>query len=174
MCFWLLLDCVDGDLARSVKQQPFGDFVDAMSSYILVGLLGMSVGFSCCANGGIIFKKGDFVIILIGAFGSSADSLMRLIYQKYQATAKDLQARGIIPIECDVRSDHQSVGSLRVRLEMELGLAGFIPVLAIICTAVGCLDVMVLYMALYYGGSCVLATVHYTRKALKYLDAPMK
>lgn len=172
--FWLLLDCVDGNLARSVKPQPFGDFVDAMSSYVLVGLLGVALGMNCYFDGGLFFEKGNVLIVLIGALASSSDSLMRLIYQKYQATSKDLQNRGIIPSERDVRTEHASVGSLRVRLEMELGIAGIIPILAIACTIFHCIDILVVYMALYYGASFVLVTMMYTYKALKHLNTPMK
>lgn len=174
ICLWLLMDCTDGNLARSVKMQPFGDFVDAMSSYVLVGLLGVTTALNCYTYGGLLFPQGNVYIVLLGALGSSSDTLMRLIYQKYQANSRDLQSRGIIPSERDVRTEHSSVGSLRVRLEMELGVAGLIPVLAIICTWLGCLDILVIYMALYYGGSCLLATSLYTNKALKYLNTPMK
>ncbi len=51
--FWHLLDCVDGNLARSVKPQPFGGFVDSESSYILVALLGSCLGISAYHGGGL-------------------------------------------------------------------------------------------------------------------------
>ncbi|MBQ7155331.1 MAG: CDP-alcohol phosphatidyltransferase family protein [Synergistaceae bacterium] len=43
---WGLLDCTDGNLARCVRPQPFGEFVDAESSYSLVCFLGVSLGIS--------------------------------------------------------------------------------------------------------------------------------
>lgn len=43
---WLILDCTDGNLARCVKAQPFGEFVDSESSYTLVAFLGVSLGMS--------------------------------------------------------------------------------------------------------------------------------
>lgn len=174
VCIWLLMDCVDGNLARSVKQQPFGDFVDATSSYVLVGLLGVSLGINCYQNGGLLFEKGNVYIVLLGALASSSDTLMRLIYQKYKSTSIDLQNRGVIPKERDVRTEHESVGSIRVRLEMELGIAGIIPLLIIICTLTNSLDALIIYMVLYYGGSCVLSSALYTYKALKHLNTPLK
>jgi phosphatidylglycerophosphate synthase len=168
------MDCVDGNLARSVKQQPFGDFVDATSSYVLVGLLGVSLGINCFQNGGLLFTKGSVYIVLLGALASSSDTLMRLIYQKYKATSNDLQNRGIIPTERDVRTEHQSVSSLRVRLEMELGIAGVIPFLVILCTLTNSLDALIIYMVLYYGGSCIVLSTLYTIKALKYRNTDMK
>ena len=43
---WLILDCTDGNLARSYKKQPFGEFADGISSYILVGLMCTTISFS--------------------------------------------------------------------------------------------------------------------------------
>ena len=51
---WHILDCVDGNLARCVKAQPFGEFVDAESSYTLVAFLGVSLGMS------VFLQKGGY------------------------------------------------------------------------------------------------------------------
>lgn len=80
---WLILDCSDGNIARSVKKEHYGDFADAMSSYICVGLMFVCIGFNVYQTGGIIFYAESPWIILLGALAGSSDSLMRLIYQKY-------------------------------------------------------------------------------------------
>lgn len=107
---WLVLDCTDGNLARSVKSQPFGEFADGISSYILVGLMGTMMSVAVYFEGGLFVPPGVPWIILIGALGSSSDSIMRLIYQKYKNTERDMADRGIIKIESDVRTDHTQVG----------------------------------------------------------------
>ena len=81
---WLLLDCIDGNLARTVKKQPFGEFADSSSSYVLVGIMGTCIGFAAYHRGGVFFEPGCEWLMLMGALGSNADSLMRLIYQKYK------------------------------------------------------------------------------------------
>lgn len=98
---WSWLDCVDGNLARSVRKQPFGEFADSMSSYILVGLMGSAMGIAAYNFGGTLLKPGNAWIILLGALASSADSLMRLIYQKYKNTEKELSEKGVLEIEND-------------------------------------------------------------------------
>lgn len=165
--FWLILDCTDGNLARSVKSQPFGEFADGISSYILVGLMCSMMGVAAYFEGGLFVPEGSPWIILIGALASSSDSLMRLVYQKYKNTERDMADRGIIEIENDVRTDHSQVGSFRVRVEAELGIGGLLPIAILFASIFRALDLIVLYCFLYYGVSCMVATLMYIRKAIK-------
>ena len=71
-------------------------------------------------------SKGSPWIILVGALASSSDSLMRLIYQKYKNTERNMADKGIIKLENDIRTDHSQVGSFRVRIEAELGIGGLL------------------------------------------------
>lgn len=165
--FWLILDCTDGNLARSVKSQPFGEFADGISSYMLVGLMCSMMGVAVYFEGGLFVPEGSPWIILIGALASSSDSLMRLIYQKYKNTERDMADRGIIEIENDARTDHSQVGSFRVRVEAELGIGGLLPIAILFAAIFRALDVIVLYCFVYYGVSCLLAAMIYVRKAIK-------
>ena len=165
--FWLILDCTDGNLARSVKSQPFGEFADGISSYMLVGLMCSMMGVAVYFEGGLFVPEGSPWIILIGALASSSDSLMRLIYQKYKNTERDMADRGIIEIENDARTDHSQVGSFRVRVEAELGIWGLLPIAILFAAIFRALDVIVLYCFVYYGVSCLLAAMIYVRKAIK-------
>ena len=166
--FWLVLDCVDGNLARSVRMQPYGDYYDSMSSYVLVGLLGVCLGYRAFMDGGVVFVAKNPFIIVIGALASSSDSLMRLCYQKYRNCSIELEEKGIIKKEKNVWSDHDSTRNIKVRINMELGIATLLPILILIFTLLKKLDVVVLYMLLYYGGAFVLLTGVYMRKAWKY------
>lgn len=171
---WLVLDCVDGNLARSVRMQPYGDYYDSMSSYVLVGLLGVCLGLRAYMDGGFVFAAKDPFIIVIGALASSSDSLMRLCYQKYRNCSIELEKKGIIKQEKNVWSDHDSTGDIKVKINMELGLATLLPILIMIFTILKKLDVVVLYMLLYYGGSFVLLTGLYMKKAWKYRNEMCK
>ena len=164
--FWLILDCTDGNLARSVKSQPFGEFADGISSYIPVGLMGSAMGVAVYREGGIFVHAGHFWIIYIGALASAADTLMRLIYQKYKATEREMAEKGIVTIENDVRTDHSQVGSLRVRIEAELGIGGLLPIAILLASIFKSIDIIVVYCFLYYGTSCVFASCIYIRKAI--------
>lgn len=162
---WLILDCTDGNLARSKKQLPFGDFADGISSYILVGLLFPVIALRVYFHGGVLFSSLNPWIILCGAWASSSDTLMRLVYQKYKNTERNLAEKGKVKISSDVRQDHERVGDIRVRLEAELGIGGILPALILIGTIAQALDLVVLYGLIYYGGSMLFATLLYIRKA---------
>lgn len=164
---WLLLDCTDGNIARSVKKQAFGEFADGISSYILVGFLCTAMGIAVYHNGGLLVNAGSLWIVIAGALASSSDTMMRLIYQKYKATEREMADAGIITIEKDVRTDHSQVGSLRVRIESELGIGGLLPVVILLAVIFNFLDLVVIYCLLYYGASCVLASLIHIRKAIK-------
>jgi len=162
------MDCVDGNLARSVKSQPFGEFADGISSYILVGLMCITMGFSVYQTGGLFVDAGQAWIILIGAFASSSDTMMRLIYQKYKATAAEMVEKGIIAPEIDKRTRHQDVRSLRIRIELELGIGGLLPSAILFACIFNALDVVVIYCFFYYGLSCIGATILHVKKAIKH------
>ena len=162
---WLILDCTDGCIARSVKAQPFGEFADGISSYIIVALLGPAMGFAAYYDGGLLVKAGTPWILFAGALASMSDTLMRLIYQKYRATEREMAEKGLIQEEADKRTDHSQVNSLRVRIEQDLGIGGILPLLILVGTAFHALDLVIFYCLLYYGGSCAAVTLSYIRKA---------
>lgn len=171
---WLLLDCTDGNIARSIKKQPFGGFADAMSSYLLIGFLPTCIGVATYFDGGLLFPKECIWIVLIGAIASSSDSLMRLIYQKYINTERTMEDRGVLKREKNIRKDESQVNSFIVRIEMEFGIAGILPILILICTILKKLDIVVLYCFAYYFLSFIVSTLMYVRKAIKYSKLEMK
>lgn len=158
---WLLLDCTDGNLARSVKKQPFGEFADAISSYILVGFMCTAMGISVYFNGGLLIGKGCIWIVLCGALASSSDSLMRLIHQKYKNTETEL-----INEEKNKSNDIKSV-SLIGRIEEALGIGGDLPLFILLGTIFKALDIIVLYCLAFYGSMFILSTSIYVSKAIK-------
>ena len=164
---WLILDCTDGNLARSVKKQPFGEFADGISSYILVGFLCTAIGYSVYHTGGILLVPGIPIIILLGALASSSDSLMRLIYQKFKSDRINLENEGKIEKESEARMDHSQVSNWRVRIEAELGIGGLLPIFILLGVVFKVLDIIVLYCFLYYGLSFLVSALLFIRKAMK-------
>lgn len=164
---WLILDCADGNIARSVKKQPFGEFADATSSYILVSLMCITISFSIYFTGGILFNEKSPWIILIGAIASISDTLMRLIYQKYTNVSLNLQSTGVIPVQNDKRVDNNYVGSFRVRIEAEFGIGGILPLAILLATIFNSLDLIIIYCLLYYGLSCIISTLILINNAIK-------
>ncbi len=164
---WIIMDCIDGNLARCVRKQPFGEFADSMSSYILVGTMGAPMGVAAFYDGGLLLGKGCYWLILLGAFASSSDSLMRLIYQKYKNIERKMADMGVLEIEYDLRNDNNQVGSFRVRVENELGIGGILPFAILLGTIFRALDVVILFCFFYYGLSCLVSIIMFTSKAIK-------
>ena len=164
---WLLMDCVDGNLARGVKKQAFGPFADSISSYLLVGFVCTAMGFSCYAQGGRFVEAGNVWILLMGALASSSDTMMRLIYHKYKSTERELQDNGVLEAEHDVRTDNSQTNNWRVRLESDWGIGGVLPLFILLGSISGSLDLVVCYCLLYYGGSFIALALLYVFKAIK-------
>ena len=144
---WLLMDCIDGNIARTVKKQPFGEFADAISGYILLGLVYTSIGYAAYCDGGVLIAPGTGWIILIGALASGLNSLMRLNYQKYKNVEKDLIDNVTIAPKFDV--------------------SGFMPIAILLASIFHALDLIVIYSCLFYGISFTVGTLSCVFKAVK-------
>ncbi len=164
---WLVLDCVDGNLARCVKKQPFGTFADSMSSYMLVGTISLAMGYAVYYEGGSVIQPGNALIILLGGAASISDTMMRLIYQKYKSTERDLADQKVLEVEHDVRLDNNEVNNWRVRLESDFGIGGILPLLILLGTIFHALDLVIFYNLAYYGGSFLVITASLVRKAIR-------
>lgn len=164
---WLLSDCTDGNIARSVKKQPFGEFADGISSYILVGFLCTSLGIAAYFNNGLLISKNCIWIVLLGTLASSGDTLMRLIYQKYKSDERALVDKGIIELEDDKRKNKNETTSLLVRLESDFGVGGILPLIILIGTILKFYDLVVIYCFMYYFFASILMSLKYIKKAMK-------
>lgn len=165
---WNTLDCVDGNLARTVKKQPFGEFADGISGYIITAIVCFTMGYGAYKTGGLLFAKGNILLLLLGSYASISDSLMRLIYQKYKATLRKLADEGMSIKDNDNHNDHSQVTSLKTRIEETMGFGGILPAVILLGVLFDMLDIVVLYCAVYYGGACIVMIVMHIRKAIKY------
>lgn len=149
--FWLVLDCTDGNMARCVKKQAYGEFADAVAGYVLIGFMCTCIGFAAYMEDGLLVKAGNPWIILLGAFGSAADALTRATYNKFKSTSRDMCDRGIMPeVQDDAKASHQR-GFLRALFEDQFGLGGFLPLFILLATIFHALDIITIYLFLYYG-----------------------
>lgn len=149
--FWMICDCVDGNLARSVGKQPYGEFIDACGSYTLVSLLLPAVGLAAFRDGNSIFIINNPWIILLGAFGGLGDCMTRLYFQKYKNEKMILEGR----IE-DIKSGEGNgqvnrLYNLYMRLSKEIGLTGILIPFLFVSVIMGWLDIFVIFYFLFYG-----------------------
>lgn len=164
---WYMMDTIDGNLARSIRKQPFGAFADSMSSYVLVALMGAPIGYAVYCKGGLFVEPGVVWMIVMGSFASMGDTLMRLVYQKYKATERELQDKGVLNVEYDQRIDEKASTSLLVIVEESLGVGGYLCIFVLLASIFEALDIIVAYIFIYYGGSCILMLAKYAKKAIK-------
>ena len=163
--FWMLLDCTDGNLSRCVRKEPFGEFADAASSYVLVFFLFSSLGIAAYRSNGLLLLSGEWFILALGIFGGGSDSLARLLYQKFENTRIKNSNESI-----SVNSDKNEQGKLvkiHDRIDKEIGLNGlFLPAL-LVCSIFWWFDIFVAFYSMYFIAS-LLATifilVHKARK----------
>ncbi len=162
---WLILDCTDGNIARSVKSQPMGGFADSVSSYTIVALIFNTMGYYVFHQGGVIFKEGTALILLLGALASTFDTLARLIFQKFQNSSdeyfrnKDMKANN--------EFEESKINKIRVRIDSEIGLGGILPLAILMGAIFNFLDIIILIWFLYYGGLCILSSLYNILKAIK-------
>ena len=162
--FWLVLDCVDGNIARVKKQSSeFGEFVDALSGYYVTGFVFIGIGVSAYYTTSL-FMSINYWLIILGAITAVAGILARLIHQKYtytiMVTSETLDA---IP-EHEV-DNKKSVQHFRSRMDKELGISGlFMPFLIAACIF-HLYDIITLFYLLFQGLGLFAITTFYSLKA---------
>lgn len=164
---WLWLDCVDGNIARSVKKEPFGEFADALSGYILVAFMCTSFGVYVYRNGGLFSERGMAIFIVLGAFASTFDTLTRLAYQKYKNTEAEFFLE-----QCNV--EHKTVnrtqGNIKLlidHIDEAMGVGGWLPHFILLAVIINCMDLIVMYCFLFHGAFFIFGTLMSVKKAIK-------
>lgn len=160
--FWMLLDCVDGNMARCIKKQPFGDFLDAFGSYLLTAWIGLCIAINVYINGGELIVPHQSIILIIGGVAGISDLLMRVTHQKFLNNSRDY----IVSEEVD--KEYVKSQSLIERIKLEFGIGGIIPPAIIICAFAHALDLIVIYLTIYNVLASLVMISYYIIKALKY------
>lgn len=78
--FWIIFDCVDGNIARTTKKSSiFGEFFDGFSGYIFTVLLYIGLSINVYLNSSSEF---NWIYLVMGSFTSIATIFPRLIEHK--------------------------------------------------------------------------------------------
>jgi len=87
--FWILLDCVDGNIARYHRNfSNYGAFIDAVGGYVINAFLFMSMGIAAYYSNDLfidqipLISKSRESILFLGFIASMSTILSRLFYQK--------------------------------------------------------------------------------------------
>ena len=92
---------------------------------------------------------------------------MRLIYQKYKSTERELIDQGKMKAEIEKRTDEKQTKSLLVHLEADFGVGGILPILVLLAAIFKAYDIVVIYCFVYYVGAGILMSFKYVSKAIK-------
>jgi phosphatidylglycerophosphate synthase len=148
--FFSLLDCVDGNMARTAKTAgPWGGWADAVTGFI--------------AYTSVFFGSGIYIfirtlwwpVLVIAGLSSSANLLTRVAYQIYKNITGP-QA-------------HETVSFERMLAE-NTGITGFLMPLLLIfhfCSFIWGVWFILWFNAAFYGGGCIVTIIKLGRMAAK-------
>ena len=108
---WLVMDCVDGNIARVKKtSSPMGGCIDAFSGYFITAFVFFSVGVAACYS--TRFTEHAGLWVAMGGLSSAFGLLARLIHQKY--TYCVLELKKIEKNGADGKNIEKSWGNMEV------------------------------------------------------------
>ncbi len=151
-----LLDCIDGNVARSRgENSPSGEWMDALSGYTVYALLPFSLGIFLSANFPNNFFPGTWIII--GALTSISNLYLRLIFQKY------LNSK----IENINNEKITSKKSIFTIFSSEVGLVGWMMPSLFITVMLNALTFYLLFYCFFYVVSAFIISIYLIVKLLK-------
>ena len=169
--FWLVLDCVDGNIARVKKVKTFmGDYFDAVAGYGPFSFTTLALGIAAFNTTTIIPYEYKYWLLVIGGFGAMCNLYMRLVHQKYlncffaaeqilgendQITLKDTE-------------DKKSFAYIREQIDKNLGVSGLFMPWLFVALFTNTFDIMITFYTLYYVASFVSICYIYSVKASNF------
>lgn len=154
MNLWLVLDCSDGNIARCVRRELYGDFVDGIAGYLCSSLALVSMGYCAYGRGGAILGRHDQRAMLAGSVAGACEALARLVYQRFLNTGYE---QGEKPEKTYNPEEATGINRLRMKVDQAVSVGGIMPAATLAASLAGALDVVVLfyggYFALMLGGT---------------------
>ncbi|MEE0871931.1 MAG: CDP-alcohol phosphatidyltransferase family protein [Ruminococcus sp.] len=166
--FWLVLDCVDGNIARVKKNNSFmGDFFDAAAGYGPFSFTTIALGMAAFHTSFLVPEGFRWTLILIGGIGATANMYMRLVHQKYMNCY--FAAKNILHETDDITlkdtEDKRSFAYIREQIDKNFGVAGLFMPWLFVSLFTNTFDIMLVCYTAYYILSFLAVSVIYCRKA---------
>lgn len=169
--FWLVLDCVDGNIARCKKQKSFmGDFYDAIAGYGPFSFTTMGLGMAAYHTSFIVPDNYRFLLILFSGFGASINLYTRLVHQKYQNcffAAKNILGENE-EITLKDTENKKSFAYIREAIDKNFGVSGLFMPWLFVALLTDTFDIMMIVYVLYYSASFLFIAFFYCRKATMF------
>ncbi len=169
--FWLVLDCVDGNIARVKKTKTFmGDFFDAVAGYGPFSFITIGLGMAAYHTSFIFSEQYRVYLILIGGIGAMCNLYMRLIHQKYLNCV--FVAKRILNEFEDITladtEDKKSFAYIREQIDKNFGVSGLFMPWLFVALFTNTFDIMLICYVTYYILSFLAISVLYSINATKF------
>ena len=169
--FWLVLDCVDGNIARVKKVKTLmGDFYDAVAGYGPFSFTTVALGVAAYHTSWIVPPEYRIWLILLGGIGALVNLYMRLVHQKYLncyfAGQKILGETDEITL-ADTENK-KSFAYIREQIDKNIGVSGLFMPWLFVALFTNTFDIMLVCYAAYYILSFLAICVLYCKKATAY------
>lgn len=169
--FWLVLDCVDGNIARVKKVKTFmGDFFDAVAGYGPFSFTTLALGLAAYHTTNLLTNEYKWILIVVGGLGAMCNLYMRLVHQKYLNCY--FAAKQILGEQEDITlndtENKKSFSYIREQIDKNLGVSGLFMPWLFIALFTKTFDLMVLFYALYYVVSFIAICILYCKNASKF------
>ena len=169
--FWLVLDCVDGNIARVKKTKTLmGDFYDAIAGYGPFSFTMLAIGMAAYNTTFIFSQEYRFLFVFIGALAAISNIYMRLIHQKYMncyfVGKKKLNELDDITLKDT--EDKKSFSYIREQIDKNIGVSGLFMPWLIIALVTNTFDIMIIFYFLYSFVSFLTISFVYSKKATNF------
>ena len=169
--FWLVLDCVDGNIARVKKVKTFmGDFYDAVAGYGPFSFTTIALGMAAFHTSSLLPANYRYWFILVGAIGAVSNVYMRLVHQKYLncffAGKKILGELEEITLKDT--DDKKSFAYIREQIDKNIGVSGLFMPWLLVALLTETFDIMLIFYTAYYLLSFLAICVLYCKRATAF------
>ena len=165
---WLVLDCVDGNIARVKKTcSEMGEFIDALSGYYVTGFVYFFVGIAAYYTTKL-FSEHALILIVLGGVSTIAGLLARIIHQKY--TYSILVMNQANPANHNKMPEERvqnkkSIQYIRSRIDKEIGISGLFMPLLIVALMFNLFDLFTIFYCVFQCCGLIAVTAYYAYKA---------
>lgn len=169
--FWLVLDCVDGNIARVKKVKTFmGDFYDAVAGYSPFSFTTIALGVAAYNTSYLVPEQYRIWLILIGAVAAVSNVYMRLVHQKYMNCffAGKKRLGELEEITLADTEDKRSFAYIREAIDKNFGVSGIFMPWLFVALFTNTFDIMLVCYAAYYILSFLAICVLYCKRATAF------
>jgi phosphatidylglycerophosphate synthase len=150
--FWMVLDCVDGNIARVTKRSsPLGSMIDAFSGYYAFAFVFLGVGTAAY----MVDPAQNALWIFLGAVASISSILPRLMTQK---------RRNII---ATYPQDGNVTGTRMKNIDVRISIVGYFMPLLILAAIFNAYSLLTIVYTFISVASLIAMTIYYIYDAEK-------